>query len=64
MLPTCERFDVLVEGKVELNRPALAECFLEWPFAAAEKDPTDGDVVGGFNDSGGMPFLAWTSLGE
>lgn len=68
MLPTCERFEMLVDGRVELNRPALAECFLECPFAAAENEPTEGDVVGGFDARGDMPGrpwpCPWASFGE
>jgi hypothetical protein len=64
ILPTCDRFEVLVDGKVESNRPALAECFLECPLAAAVKDATDGDMVGGFCASGDMPGRPWASLGE
>lgn len=26
---TCERFEVLVDGRVESNKPCVAECFLE-----------------------------------
>ena len=55
MLPTCDKFEVLVDGSVESNSPALAECFLECPFAAAEKDDTEGDTVCGFCDRGDMP---------
>ena len=58
MLPTWERLEVLVDGRVESNRPALAECFLECPFAAAVKDPTEGEVVGGLAARGDMPGRA------
>jgi hypothetical protein len=75
MVPIWERFDVLVDGRVESNNPALAECLREWPLMEAEeKEAAEGDVklvalVGGFSDSGDMPFLSLAlpgsrSLGE
>lgn len=75
MVPTWERFEVLVDGRVESNNPALAECLREWPLMEAEeKEAAEGDVklvalVGGFSESGDMPFLSLAlpgsrSLGE
>lgn len=65
MLPTCDKLDVLVDGRFESNRPAFAECFLEWPLVTGENEAADGDVaLVGFSERGDMPLLAWASLGE
>lgn len=68
MVPTCERFEVLVDGRVESKSPALAEFLREWPFLPEVKEEDDdGDsrlvaLVGGCNDNGDIPLLSRPAL--
>lgn len=64
-MPICDRFEVLVEGRVESNSPALAEFLREWPFLTEAKVDDDeccdsrlAAVVGGWKDNGDIPVLS------
>jgi hypothetical protein len=37
--PTEDRFDVLVDGRLESNMPWVAECFLEWFLSNGDVAP-------------------------
>jgi len=60
-MPTWERFDVLVEGRVGSKTPAFCEFFREWPRNVDE----DGEMaeVGG-RVSGEGPLRDAVSFGE
>jgi hypothetical protein len=46
-MPTCDKFDVLVDGSVGSKRPAVCECFLEWPLLeVTDGAPLPGRVKG------------------
>lgn len=46
LMPTCDRFDVLVDGSVGSNNPGVAECFLAWFFIRGDDAPCVGPLAG------------------
>lgn len=46
LMPTCDRFDILVDGRVGSNSPGWAEYFLVWFFIIGEDDPPVGTLAG------------------
>lgn len=38
-IPTCDRLEVLVEGRVGSNMPWVAACFLEWVLRTGDDEP-------------------------
>ena len=45
LIPTCDKFEVLVDGKLESNNPCEFECFLEWPFSIGDEAPCVTDLI-------------------
>jgi hypothetical protein len=60
--PICERLDVLVDGNVGSNKPAVCECLRKWPDRLVNVG-VEGEAVGG-RVKGEGPFRGRTSLGE
>jgi len=63
--PICARFEVLVDGRVGSNNPALCECLRECPTTLPENVAEAGDValVGG-SVKGEGPLRGWASFGD
>lgn len=38
-MPTCERFDVVIDGSVGSKSPGVAECFLAWCLMRGDEEP-------------------------
>lgn len=60
-MPTWERFDELVDGRVGSNRPAFCEFLRPWPRKVEEEGDT-ADVGGRVNGDGALRGAV--SLGE
>lgn len=58
----CERLDVLVDGRVGSNKPALCECLREWTLP--EKVGVEGEFADGGSVKGEGPPRGRASLGD